>query len=652
MARQASSKRSTSTEEAPSRRTRTKSTEEAPVKRTRSKVVDEAPSFNPYAQLDGVLDDIEKSVGLSDSSMDPSEQRLSTGNLMLDIILGGGITAGWYTNFGQEQSCKTTGAVTILTAALNSEVPILSYMDFEGSASADYLENIMHNMGVKSDAKSVFGIRDEKSGKWLVAPRVRYKSEAVAEKFFDYLARLQRMLPDKKKIGENWYYLYVDTKENRKVVGSSYDVNYWRKTKMLRVPAKDGSLQALVLVDSYPAMLPEKLDVDDPNNAMAAQARMFSDQLKRVKGKMRAKRIAVIGINQLRLRPMVAYGCLHASTKIPFTDGSSHTIRDIVDNKIRGNVWAYAEKTQTLVEKPITAWHNNGQLDSPWNVIETQSGRVLLTDDHLVLTSTGWKKAIELRLTDRLLHCDGYQQIVTIGRECSTENTKYDISVEDCENYLAGGDCGFIVHNSPEYEPGGEALKLYSDVRLKWSSRALSAVGKWLGEGIKGEGQIEEEACLHTKHGTDNYRYIHVRGHKNKLSRPYLEGWLRLWISNSKGEAQGFDPVFDTFAYLKSTGQVEGKRNKMLLKFKGNEAKKSISWMDFKQLILGNRADIKEICISAGMKPVDLRAKCFLQMASGAGLELYNQNDIAARATRASRKAEDADSEEEDDDND
>ena len=69
--------------------------------------------------------------------MDTSERRLSTGMLMLDIVLGGGLTAGWYTNFGQEQTCKTTGAVTILSAALNSDVPILGYWDYEGCLTYD-----------------------------------------------------------------------------------------------------------------------------------------------------------------------------------------------------------------------------------------------------------------------------------------------------------------------------------------------------------------------------------------------------------------------------------------------------------------------------------------------------------------------------------
>lgn len=477
-------------EEQTSRRKKQEVVEEPPTSGRKRKAAEEVAetSFNPYANIDETLDSIEKHIGLSDASMAMDEKRQSTGLLMQDIVLGGGITAGWYTNFGQEQSCKTTDAVTLLISCLNSDVPVLGLWDFEGSASPDYLENIMRNMGVKSDVRSIFGVRDEKSGNWIHAPRVRYRSEAIAEKFFDYIASLQRKLPDKKKIGDNWYYIYEDTKENRKIVGDSYDMNYWRKTKMLRVPAKDGTLQALIIVDSYPAMLPEKQDVDDPNSAIGVQARMFADQLKRVKGKMRSKRMAVVGINQLRLRPMVM--------------------------------------------------------------------------------------------------------------------------------------CG-----SPEYEPCGEALKLFSDCRMKFTSRALSAIPS-----AKGKGQIEEEPSVTYKKGVDNYRYIHVRAHKNKLSRPYLECFLRLWITDAKGNAQGFDPVFDTYEYLRVTGQLQGSRTKgFILKFSGNEATKPLKWLDFKRLILGDRSTIKQICSSIGMKPVILRDKCFAQIAAGKGIDMFNDHSLESR---------------------
>lgn len=496
------SKSSDVVEDAPKRRSKKvqEEVEEKP-KTRRGKAAQEdvvEAAFNPYSDLDSVLDDIEKKVGVSDTTLDSSERRQSTGNLVLDLILGGGITAGWYTNLGQEQCCKTTGATTLLAACLrDNTVPIKVYYDYEGSQEPTYIENICRTMGVDLDAKHIFGLRDQKTSQYIIPPKIRYRAESVAEKFFDYLANLLRSLPDKRKIGDSWYYVYEDTKENRKKVGDSYDKNFWRKTKQLRVPAADGSLQAIFVVDSYPSMLPERLDVDDPGSGMAAQARMFSEQIKRVKGKLKSKRVAVVGINQLRLKPAVMYG-------------------------------------------------------------------------------------------------------------------------------------------PPEYEPCGEALKFWSDARVRFASRSLSGVPE-----VTGKGQIEEESSVTKKGGVDQYRYINIRAVKNKLSRPFLDGWLRLWITDAKGDANGFDPVWDTYQYLKSTGQVQGKRAKMTLKFDKNPSNKAIGWLDFKRLILGDRATIKDICSSIGMKPVQLREACFKQMASGKGLDLFNEHITSVEKT----------DEDEDDDN-
>jgi hypothetical protein len=272
----------------------------------------DAVAFNPYGESPShILDGIEKSIGLSDGSLNTKEKRLSTGMLIFDVLLGGGLTAGWYTNYGKEQCCKTTSVLEILIESLLSKIPFKYYFDYEGSGSgqAKYIENIMDKKGVKGTVNEVFGEKDLK-GNWISKPKIRYRDESVAEKFFDFIAMLCRRLPDKRLMGEHWYYIYDPDvqKDAKKVVGENYDKNYYKSTGKYRVQAEDGSLQAFVLLDSYPAMLPEGQDVDDPKNAMASQARMFADQLKRVKGKLRGKRILVYGINQLRLRPMVMFG--------------------------------------------------------------------------------------------------------------------------------------------------------------------------------------------------------------------------------------------------------------------------------------------------------------------------------------------------------
>ena len=490
-------------EEAPKRRSKKVVEEEpTPTKRRSKKVVEEeaeeeqpttarrkkpktldvemAKAFNPLSSIDDALDDIERGYGLTGGSLGMSGERQHTGLLELDLILGKGIQPGWYTFFGPEQSCKSTGAATWMVAGLMSEIPVIQYWDYEGSSSPEYIENIMEVNGITMPIEQVFGIRDPKTQKWAIPPRVRYYSEGVGEKFFDALAKLERLLPDKLEMNDEWYYVYEGTKENRKIVGERFDKNYFRKTGKYRVEAPDGNLQALLILDSYPAMLPEKQDVDDPGSSMAVQARMFSDQMKRVKGKMKAKRIAVVGVNQLRKAPMVMFG-------------------------------------------------------------------------------------------------------------------------------------------SPEYEPGGEALKFFSDVRLRMQPRVMNAA-----PGISGKGMILEEKSING--GKDTYRFIHVRAHKNKLSVPNLEGWLRLWITDDAGEARGFDPVWDTWMYLTKTSQCTGKMNAFKITIKGKESKKTLTWLDFKLMVLGTRKDMRGVCEKAGIKAFDIREFCTKQLHERNGLELYFEN--------------------------
>lgn len=469
--------------------------EEVPVRKNK-KVVEPKVKGNvvKYGTIPGLditetLDAIEKKVGFSASSMG-NEGRMSTGLLGLDIVLGGGVTAGWYTHFGKEQCCKTTGAIAILASAVKQGVPIIAFSDFEGSTSSslDYLENIFKTTGLDIGIDALFGVKN-RSGKYVIPPMVRMQNTSVAEDFFDYLAQLERILPDKIMVGDDWWCVYENTKENQKKLTAaklSYDKTLYQKTGNLYVPAEDGSLQALLITDSYPAMLPSKLDVEDAKSGLGAVARMFAEQIPRVKGKMKKKRIAVIGINQLRDKPMVMFG-------------------------------------------------------------------------------------------------------------------------------------------SPEYEPCGNAVRFASDARLKFSSRAISSVAKDGYDAKQAKGNQEEEDSVEFDGGTDTYRYIHVRGEKNKLSTPYLETYLRLWITDGESKPKGFDPVFDTFAYLKNTGQLEGKRSAMYLKIKGKEeAKKALKWEHFKMLILpGNRDKKIKIFNHIGLKPVNIRALCFKQIQSGTGIDMY-----------------------------
>jgi RecA/RadA recombinase len=853
------SKRSKSAEEAPKKRKKGKQEElkndkkAKPDKERKKKVIEEAveaeiDAFNPLANIDNVLDDIEKSYALTGASMLPGEKRQTTGLLGLDLVLGGGIVPGWYTTYGPEQSCKSTLTMWMLLACVNSVIPIKAFWDYEGSGQPDYIEKMMKTFGLDISIEQLFGVRNPKTQAWEIKPLVRPFNEVAGEKFFDWLAKLERSLPDKKLIGDTWYYIYENTKPNKAMLSNKYDAKYFSKTGMLRVPAPDGKLQAIVLLDSYPAMLPEKQDVDDPGSSIAVQARMFSDQLKRVKGRMRSKRIAVLGVNQLRKAPMVMFGCFTYSGRVRLANGTTMPIGEIVEKRLPAEVMAYNKKEKTFEARKVVNWFNNGKaIPGEFIQLVVSSGKpqgldyMTVTQGHKLLEYTkGYKAAGDFKIGELLTSFDvvtrfnsdqlqfiygsllgdgsisrtssgkvklrfghsyaqafyldwkrwlleglegsefsskkgvffdtqhffsrkltklatetnvdeGFRTYSGVAREvldsldlrgvaiwyqddgtfydakaagtghywqlllsCKRLNSttkqalanklqevtgvvfevtqpglslrskdlilkftkaiapymlegfehklplpdapnygsyswdnslkstrivkrkaeivdirpvdlaklsrkyKYDIEVEGNHNYIVSN-C--VVHNSPEQEPGGEALKFFSDCRLKATPRSLSGVPV---NGFKGKGMIMEEDSI-TSDGKDKYRFIHVKAIKNKLSMPYLETWIRLWIEDGEGEARGFDPVWDTFYYLKQTGQLTGDGKKMTLElYKGPTFKKALTWLGFKTLVLGSAKEKKHVCEQIGAsKIINIRDFCTKQLESGKGLDLY-----------------------------
>jgi hypothetical protein len=173
--------------------------------------------------------------------------------------------------------------------------------------------------------------------------------------------------------------------------------------------------------------------------------------------------------------------------------------------------------------------------------------------------------------------------------------------------------------------------------------RALSAVPI---NGFKAKGMILEEPSV-TGIGVDQYRFINIRAIKNKLSVPNLDTWIRLWIQDNKGEARGFDPVWDCFYYLHQTGQALGDGKKITLQVVGApEIKKPLNWLQFKTLIIGSSKQKKELFEKLGVKGFNLKALCHHQMNEGEGIDLY----MAAKSKPLEKKskAEEVDEDEDD----
>lgn len=441
--------------------------------------------FDAAADVIAELDNIELSLNAL-SGMDDDGAATSTGMLVMDLLNGGGLRPAMYTHAGGEQSAKTTSALTVaLTAALT--VPIVYLFDYEGSTknSIPYIMNIARSVGFKAkNPVDIFGLRDPNSNRYVVQPKIRYRSESVLEKFFDVIHATLKRLPDVRNISGKWYYVYEDDKANKARYGDLAIQGMAKKYgKGIYLQAESGNLQAVFLTDSWASMNPASNDQEgDSDNSIAVHARAFSKHLKRIKGRLAAKRVAIIGINQLRTAPMVMYG-------------------------------------------------------------------------------------------------------------------------------------------PKETEPGGEALKYYSDCRVRHTSRALSAApfGK-----PKGEGQFEHEKSV-TGKGHDTYRYVHVKANKCKMGIPNRTGFIRIWVEDSRGNAWGVDPVWDTLWYLWSTGQMTIRnRASIRLNIVGlGESDTVIKWSTMKEWILGSKDQKKAICADLGFKPVDLRKFCFDQMKKGVGEALF-----------------------------
>jgi RecA/RadA recombinase len=467
-------------------------------------------AFDPYKYIGMSLDEV--SMKLSDADTLDDMQPMSSGSLCLDLVMGGGIRAAWYTNFGPEQSAKTTGALLMLSSAIKNNVPLTALRDFEGSTgnSVPYVTSIMKTNGVAMDRVQLFGQKDKKSGKWLVAPRIRYSASTRGVGFFNWFVAVLTRLPDKKMLENEWWLVYEDNKDNQALYGK-YGTKGMNKKygKGIYIPAPDGGLQGLVVLDSYPNMNPDYKDDEQGDNSLALAARMFSKNLPRVKGYLASKKVAVVGVNQLRDVPMAMYG-------------------------------------------------------------------------------------------------------------------------------------------PSESEPCGKALKYNSDVRLRWYPRGLNAGPLWPTEDKKQKG-LEVERSING--GKDRYKYIHVKAAKNKLSEGGRETFLRLWTKDDAGVAHGVDPVHDTIYYLFQTGQctavgAKDKRNHLKLNLGGKEESSKCTWDQLKLMILGDKSQMKETCNEIGIKPRNLRAWCFKQMASGEGERLFK---AAEAAEGKAAKIEDTD---DDDDND
>lgn len=123
--------------------------------------------------------------------------------------------------------------------------------------------------------------------------------------------------------------------------------------------------------------------------------------------------VTQIYINQLRTALNVGFGkdntCLHYDTMIPFVDGTSMKIGDIIKNKISKEVWSYNEELKIFEPKPIVDWVIKEETEE-WIQFKTEGPETTngfngftCTYTHHCLTNNGWKKAKDITFEDKLI---------------------------------------------------------------------------------------------------------------------------------------------------------------------------------------------------------------------------------------------------------
>ncbi len=171
---------------------------------------------------------------------------------------------------------------------------------------------------------------------------------------------------------------------------------------------RSGALD-IIVIDSVAALVPRaEIEGEMGDSHVGLQARLMSQALRKTTGALNSTGTTAIFINQLREKIGVMFGCFSYSTRVTLADGSTEKIGTIVTQRKPVEVRTYDPVSDTIVNRPVTNWFDNGPTDSFLHFTVARAGstgrsQFAATANHLIRTPGGWRAAGELAVGDRVL---------------------------------------------------------------------------------------------------------------------------------------------------------------------------------------------------------------------------------------------------------
>lgn len=287
-----------------------------PRKQKKKKPKDE-PTLGPAAAMMATFDEYKEVPCVSLQKGGRVENVVSTGSLILDLILGGGLQRGRIVEvYGPEGSGKTTIMLSTIAMGQKANIPCGVY-DTEHSLDPTYMRSIGVDLEfmIEEDGQRVPGFYYSQPGP-----------------------------------GEHVYMAIMKTLDKMRPID----------------PEVPGPPTMIFCIDSFAAMFSEAEDMEKSGKGgLGRDARMHSVWLRQLKGRLRAKGALLFVTNQIRMKLNLTNpnACLHGDTAVIKADGTQCDIATIVANKDPGPVLSYNHETELYEPRAITGWHNNGRLE-------------------------------------------------------------------------------------------------------------------------------------------------------------------------------------------------------------------------------------------------------------------------------------------------